>query len=55
MSVRKIKIEIEKMSISEVDKILFKKYKISRRKNYPEDIKRTLLFDLETKVSERVD
>jgi|GEM_PF-2630673 hypothetical protein len=50
---RRIRIEIQKMSIDNVNRILYKKYKIAPRKlhSYPEDIKRDLLFDLETHLS----
>lgn len=56
MSIKKIKTGIEMMSILDVDRILLKEYKITkaRTRKYPEDIKRNLLFDLETKVGRKL-
>lgn len=50
MANKKIKFKIKKMSIWDVDKILLQKYNITHAttQKYPEDIKRDLLFDLET-------
>lgn len=47
---KKIRKEIEMMSISDVDRILLKNYRITKggTKKYTEDMKRELLFDLKT-------
>ena len=46
------RIEIKEMSISDIEKILLQRYKINneRIEKYTDDIKRDLLFDLETHV-----
>jgi hypothetical protein len=48
----KIKTSIKKMNIKDIDRVLLTKYNIKQEKlqTYPEDIKRDLLFDLETHV-----
>lgn len=53
MTNNKIKNEIQKMSIGSIDRILTDKYNIAQVKlqTYPEDIKRDLLFDLETHLA----
>lgn len=55
MAWEKTKTDIGKMSISNVDRILLQRYKITktRTQNYPEDIKRDLLFDLETHLGKK--
>lgn len=47
-----VKNEIQNMSIDNVESILINKYNITQVKlqTYPEDIKRDLLFDLETHI-----
>ena len=47
MANKRIKAEIEMMSITDVDRILLKEYNITKTstRKYPEDIKKGLLFD----------
>jgi hypothetical protein len=51
----KSKAEIEKMGINEVEKLLLERYNVAKARieKYPDDIKRGLLFDLETHVGKR--
>lgn len=53
MDAEEAKLEIRKMGIESIDKILLEKYNIamSKLKSYPDDIKRDLLLDLEASLA----